>query len=329
MRPNGQLPFETYKAFFKTYRRQNLDRNSVNWSGPMPAITTPFRADLSLDEEGFVANIDRLFAAGSTGMVAVGCTGEFWAMSMAERARVAALTVKACKNRGPAIIGTGAIRPEDVIEQIHAAKEAGADGVLVMPPFFAHLTDAEIIAHFEAVNAKSVLPILLYNIPGNAGNAITPDIADRLAGLDMVVGIKESSGSWNNFHATLNRVRDRMLVFCGPSSVYGVAATLAGADGLIDCFPNVWDKGCLDLWHATRAGRLDEAWALQENGIALTNLFTSGERTLYPSTKSAMNLLGLPGGGVPRPPLRPLSGAVQAGLEAGLRNLLAFPAKVA
>ncbi len=306
-----------------------MNRDSVNWTGPMPAITTPFRADLSIDEESYVANIARLFEAGSTGMIAAGCTGEFWAMTFAERARLATLTVQACKGRGPAIIGTGAIRQEEVIEQIHAAKEAGADGVLVMPPFFAHLTDAEVIAHFEAVDAKSVLPILLYNIPGNAGNAVTPAIADRLASLDNVVGIKESSGNWTNFHATLNRVRDRLLVFCGPSSVYGVAATLAGADGLIDCFPNVWAKGCLDLWHATKAGRMDEAWALQQTGIALTDLFTSGDRTLYPATKAAMNMLGLPGGGIPRPPLRPLSGPALMGLQAGLDRLMPAHAKVA
>ena len=111
------------------------------------------------------------------------------------------------------------------------------------------------IAHFEAVNDASVLPIVLYNIPGNAGNAITPDLADQLADLDKVVAIKESSGNWNNFHATLIAVKDRIRVFCGPSSVFGVPATLAGADGLIDCFPNVWAPGCLDLWHKTKAGR--------------------------------------------------------------------------
>jgi len=295
----------------------------------MPAITTPFRADHSIDEDSFVKNIARLFKAGSTGMVAAGCTGEFWALSLAERAHLAKLTVDACKGHGPAIIGTGAIRAEEVIEQIHAAKEAGADGVLVMPAYFAHLTENEVTQHFVTIAEASVLPVLLYNIPGNAGNAITPDIADRLADLDMVVGIKESSGSWTNFHTTLNRVKDRIRVYCGPSSVYGVAATLAGADGLIDCFPNVWDKGCLDLWHATKAGRMDEAWALQQTGIALTTLFTSEGRTLYPATKAAMNIMGLPGGGVPRPPLQPLSGAALAGLEAGLAQMNMNPAKVA
>lgn len=306
-----------------------MNRDSITWAGPMPAITTPFRADYSIDEESYVANIDRLFQAGSTGMIAAGCTGEFWSMSLDERARLAKVTVDACRGKGPAIIGTGAIRQDEVIEQIHAAKDAGADGVLVLPPYFAHLSGAEVIAHYEAINAKAVLPIILYNIPGNAGNAITPALASILADLDNVVAIKESSGNWRNFHETLVAVKDRIRVYCGPSSVFGVAATLAGADGLIDCFPNVWDKGCLDLWHATRAGRLDEAWALQKTGLELTELFTSGGRGLYPSTKAAMNHFGMPGGGIPRPPLRPLEGPALVELIEGMERILAKTSRAA
>lgn len=306
-----------------------MDRSSVDWAGPMPAVTTPFRADLTIDDEAFAANVDRLFEEGATGIVAAGCTGEFWSLKLPEREHLAKLTVEACKGRGPAIVGTGSIREGEIADQIHAAKEAGADGVLVMPAYFVRLTEAELIAHFEAVNAEAVLPILLYNIPGNAGNAITPAIADRLADLDNVIGIKESSGDWNNFQDTLIRTKDRIRVFCGPSSVYGVPATLAGADGLIDCFPNVWGPGCVDLWHATKAGRMSEAWALQATGIAMTDLFTSEGRTLYPATKAAMDYLGLAGGGVPRPPLRALEGDALKGLRTGIDKLITRPAKVA
>jgi 4-hydroxy-tetrahydrodipicolinate synthase len=288
----------------------------------MPAVTTPFRADFSIDEEAFVANVERLYDAGSTGMVAGGCTGEFWALTLPERAALARLVVKASAGRGTAIIGTGAIRAEEVIEQIHAAKDAGCDGVLVMPPYFAHLTAAEIIAHYTVIDAASTLPIILYNIPGNAGNALTPAIVDTLADLDNVVAIKESSGNWNNFHETLLTVKDRIRVFCGPSSVFGTAAVLAGADGLIDCFPNVWAPGCLDLWHATKAGRLDEAWALQHTGIQLTQLFTAEGRTLYPSTKAVMDMLGLPGGGQPRPPLKALEGDQLSSLQRGFNAIM-------
>ncbi|MGB3408340.1 MAG: dihydrodipicolinate synthase family protein [Jannaschia sp.] len=303
-----------------------MNRNSIDWSGPMPAITTPFSADLSIDEEGFVDNVTRLFDAGATGMIVSGCTGEFWAMTLDERARVARLAVEACKGRGPAIVGTGSIREDEIVDQIFAAKDAGADGVLVMPPYFARVTDAEMIAHFEAISNRSALPIVLYNIPGNAGNAISPALAHRLADLDKVVAIKESSGDWSTFQATLNAVRDRIRVFCGPSSMFGVPATLAGADGLIDCFPNVWAKGCLDLWHKTRAGDMDAAWALQRTGIALTDLFTTGGRTLYPATKAVMNRFDMPGGGRMRPPYRDLSGPALAGLIQGFEKLAGLTA---
>ena len=306
-----------------------MNRTSVDWTGPMPALTTPFRDDLTIDDEAFAANVDRLFEAGATGMVVAGCTGEFWALTLAERAQLARTAVTAARGRGPVIVGTGAIREGEIVDQIQAAKEAGADGALVLPPYFVRLGDDELIRHFETVDAQSVLPLVLYNIPGNAGNAIGPALAGRLADLDRVVAIKESGGDWTKFHDTLLRVRDRIRVFCGPSSVFGVPAVLAGADGLIDCFPNVWAPGCLDLWHATRAGRMREAWSLQRTGLALTELFTTGGRSLYPATKAAMDRLGLAGGGQPRPPLRPLEGEALRGLEEGLERLLGRPAKAA
>ena len=305
-----------------------MNRDTIDWSGPMPAVTTPFNVDMSVDEESFVANVKRLFDAGATGLVGAGCTGEFWALSPQERQNLARLAVETCDGRGPIIIGAAGICEEEVIEQIAAAKEVGADAALVLPPYFVKVTDVETIAHLEAIADRSELPVVLYNIPGNAGNAITPDIADRLADHDKVVAIKESSGDWNNFHATLNRVKDRIRVFCGPSSTIGVAATLAGADGLIDCFPNVWAQGGVDLWYKTKAENLDEAWALQRTGIALTELFTSGERTLYPSTKAVMNHLGLPGGGHMRPPYRDLEGTALKGLIEGMETLAVAPAKL-
>ncbi len=305
-----------------------MDRNDIDWTGPMPAVITNFAPDLSIDEAAFTANIERMFANGATGIIAAGCTGEFWSLTLEERARLAALTVKGCAGRGPAIVGTGAIRPEEAIEVAHAAKDAGCDGVLVMPPYFVDLTRRDMIAFFQQVAEAAPLPVVLYNIHRPPGNAITPEIADELADLDKVVAIKESSSNWTNFHETLYAVRDRIRVFCGPSSVFGVAATLAGADGLIDCFPNVWPKGCMDLWHATRAGRLDEAWALQRIGQDMTRLFVTETRKLYPSTKAAMDMLGY-GGGPPRPPLRPLEGATLRELEAGFTELLASPADAA
>lgn len=298
-----------------------MNRHSVNWTGVIPAVTTPFGEDGAIDFDGFAANIRRLMGAGSTGVVSVGCTGEFWSLSMKEREALYKATAAAVGPDGAKIVGAASIIAPEVIEQAHAAKEAGCDAALVLPPFFVHLTEAEIIAHFEAVDRDCPLPIVLYNIPGNAGNALTPSIVSRLADLDNVVAIKESSGDWLNFHETLGRVKDRIRVFCGPSSTLGVNSILAGADGLIDCFPNVWG-GAIDMWDLTHQGHLEEAWRLQRQGIALTELFSSNGYTLYPATKAAMDHLGVPGGGVPRPPLRPITGRSLAAFCDALDELL-------
>lgn len=287
----------------------------------MPAITTPFTASGEVDHDGLAANIRRLMAAGSTGVIAAGCTGEFWSLTETERNAVYKTASTTVGDKGTKIVGAAAITPTGVIEALHAAKEAGCDAGLVLPPYFAHLTDREVIRHYEAVAAKAPLPIMLYNIPGNAGNALTPEIVDVLADLDMVVAIKESSGDWINFQKTLNIARDRIKVFCGPSSTIGVPAMLAGCDGLIDCFPNVW-TGCIDMWSLFQSGKIDTAWDYQARAQALTDLFVSGGRTLYPATKAAMDHLGFPGGGAPRAPLQPLEGAALHDLVQGLDRIL-------
>lgn len=296
-----------------------MNRDDVAWSGPMPALTTPFDAAGRVDNVGFRANVTRILDAGATGIVACGCTGEFWALAMEERKALYAEAVAATAGRGTVIVGTGCVGEADTIALAKHAKQVGADAVLVLPPYFVKLTDDEIFAHYKAVSDAIDLPIVVYNIPGNAVNAISPALADRLADLEKVVAIKESSGDWNNFYATMLAVKDRLRVFCGPSSVFGVPAVALGADGTVDCFPNVW-TGCLDLYYAARDGRSDAA-DLQEMGRKLTDLFTSGGRTLYPATKAAMDMMGFAGGGTPRPPLRALAGTPLEGLRTGLKDM--------
>jgi 4-hydroxy-tetrahydrodipicolinate synthase len=298
-----------------------VDRNSIDWAGSFPATTTPFDKNGKIDEKGFAANIDRLIAAGSNGFVVGGCTGEFWALSHEERKRCYQLAAEVVAKRVTLIAGAGAVTVDETVALTKAETEAGIDGVLILPPYFVKLTDDEIFAHYSDVCDHVGLPVLLYNIPGNAVNALSPGLVARLATLDRVVAVKESSGDWNNYYATFLAVRDRLRVFCGPSSVFGVPAVGLGADGTIDCFPNMWTPGGLELYSSVARGELAEAARLQALGRRLTDLCTSGGRTLYPSTKAAMDLMGFPAGGRPRPPLRPLTGEPLAGLRTGLEQL--------
>lgn len=298
-----------------------MDRTSVDWAGPMPAITTPFHDDGRIDEAEFAANIDRLMKDGATGVVAGGCTGEFWALSHDERKRLYEVSKEAMAGRGTLIVGTGAVTVDEAVALSRHAEKVGCDGALILPPYFVKLSDDEIFAHYADVTTAIGLPVVLYNIPGNAVNALTPALVSRLADLDRVVAVKESSGDWNNYYGTSLAVRDRLRVFCGPSSVFGVPAVDLGADGTIDCFPNVWSPGGLDLYFAPKRGDRAEAERVQALGRRLTDLFTSGGRTLYPATKAAMDMLGLPGGGKPRAPLRALEREPLKGLKRGLRDL--------
>ena len=297
-----------------------MNRDSVDWWGPMSAVITPFDAAGNIDAGALEENIDRTLAAGGTGVLVGGCTGEFWSLSHEERCQLYRIGARCAAGRATVIAGAGSVTVAETVSLARAAQDAGCDAALILPPYFIRLNDDEIFEHFREVDAAISFPIVLYNIPGNAGNAITPELAVRLAELDNVVAIKESAGDWNNFHATLIAVREQLRVFCGPSSIYGVPAVAAGADGFIDLFPNVWLPGSVDLFHTARAGRLEEARALQETGRRLTDLFTSGGRSLYPATKAAMARLGFAAGD-PRPPLRPVTGRSLGELHAGLAEL--------
>ena len=250
-----------------------------------------------------------------------GCTGEFWTLSHEERARYYSLAVEVVAGRVTLIVGTGAVTVDETVKLTNMAHKAGADGVLILPPYFVKLTDDEIFAHYRDVVSRTRVPILLYNIPGNAVNALSPTLARRLADLDTIVAIKESSGDWNNFYATLITVADKLRVFCGPSSIFGAPAVELGAEGFIDCFPNVWTDGGRPLYEAAKNGDRKRAAELQKIGLQLTDLFTSDGRTLYPATKAAMDLMGFPGGGRPRPPLRATEGKQLEGLRNGLLKL--------
>jgi 4-hydroxy-tetrahydrodipicolinate synthase len=298
-----------------------MDRNSIDWSGVFPAMTTPFDDDDKIDEKEFAASVDRLIDAGANGFVVAGCTGEFWTLSHEERARYYNLAVEAVAGRVTLVVGTGAITVDETVKLTNMAHKAGADGVLILPPYFVKLTDDEIFAHYRDVVSRTRIPILLYNIPGNAVNALSPPLVRRLADLDTIVAVKESSGDWNNFYATLITVADKLRVFCGPSSIFGAPAVELGAEGFIDCFPNVWTDGGRPLYEAAKNGDRKRAAELQRTGRQLTDLFTSDGRTLYPATKAAMDLLGFPGGGRPRPPLRSTEGKQLEGLRNGLVEL--------
>ena len=284
-----------------------MDKRSVDWSGAIPALVTPFDTNGAIDERGFVENIESCLGNGVGALVPSGCTGEFWALTSAERVRLFHLTVEAARGRVPVIASTGAVTTREVIALSTAAQEAGCDGIMVLPPYFVRPTADDLVAHYRAISDAVKLPMMLYNIP-NTGNPLTPDLVARLAEIDTVVAIKESSLDYVNLYRTMRLVGDQLHVFCGPATLYGVPALLMGAPGIIDTIPNYWGAGAVAMFQAATTGDLPRARALQAEALALKDLLNAKGRNQYAAIKALMNILGLPGG-QPRLPLRPLTPA--------------------
>ena len=297
-----------------------MDRNSIDWHGPLVALITPFKKSGEIDKDSFCQNIDRMIKNGATGVLVAGCTGEFWALTNREKKLLFELTVETVNGRGTVICNCSAITPEETIELTRESENCGSDGSLILPSYFVKLTENEIINYYNNISSATSSPIIIYNIPNNAVNDITPELALKLCKVKNIVAIKESSGDWKNFYNTLILAKLKIKVFCGPSSVYGFPATMADADGTIDCFPNVWAPGCMDIFFKSKNGAYTESMKLQEIGNNLTELFTSGGKTLYPSTKAAMNILGF-NGGYTRPPLNDLDKNLIKDLEKGLKQI--------
>lgn len=296
-----------------------MDRRSVDWQGPITAIVTPFDADGRINEAAFRQVVEQQIRAGVTGIVVAGCTGEFWSLSAAERKQLYALAVNAVAGRVPVIAGTGAVGTPETIELTAHAKAVGCAGAMILPPYFVKLAPEDIIAHYAAVAERVKFPVMVYNIPANNLNAVTPELADRLADIETVVAIKESSFDYRTLSRTIAKVKDRVLVF-GPYSTFGYAAHIMGAAGSVGILHHVWGRGPTDLHDACARGDVAAAAELQRTAGALLDLLGGNGRNVYSALKAAMTLVGNPGG-LPRAPLKPLAAHHVEELAAGLAAL--------
>jgi 4-hydroxy-tetrahydrodipicolinate synthase len=284
----------------------SMDRLTVDWHGQGTAIITPFSKAGEIDEPALRRQVNFLIAQGVNFIVANGCTGEFWAQTMEERKRVVHIIVEAAAGRVPVIGGSSANSTPEVIEYSRYHREIGCSGVMIMPPFLVRPNKEDIFHHYKAVSDTVEIPILLYNIPRDTVNDLTPDLVDRLADLPTVVAIKDSTFDFNIFYQLQTLVGDRIRVLIGPSTMFGHAALELGADGWVDTYSNLWPALTIDLYNASKSGDLTRAKEIQAKAAEFRRWLSGSDRNMYCAVKAAMNILGLPGG-YPRLPLRPLA----------------------
>lgn len=230
------------------------------FGGAIVAIVTPFRNG-KVDEEALRNLIEEQIAAGTDGIVPCGTTGESTTLSHLEHDRVIEITVDAAKKRVPVIAGTGSNSTAEALRLTRHAWEAGADGALMVSPYYNRPTQEGLYQHFRTIAEEIPIPIIIYNIPGRTGSNVLPETLARLSKLKNIVGVKEAS-------ASLKQMSD-VIQLCGPDfvvlsgdDIFTLALMAIGGKGVISVISNVAPADMAGMVDAFIAGDLAKARAL-------------------------------------------------------------------
>jgi 4-hydroxy-tetrahydrodipicolinate synthase len=306
-----------------------MNRDDVTWRGYWPASPTPFAADGSYDAAAHRALIDWYVGEGMHGVFVNGTTGEWFSQSDDERRLVAETAVEAAAGRIPVVVGVTSLTAKHAAELGRHAVAAGAAGIGSTPPPYSKTYPDETVRYFQDISDGVDAPLMVYNWPHGTSVDIGPDLAERIAAVDNVVAIKDSTPDQQQFFATTRRVLGTVRVFGPFMSVAGLEFLLAhGGDGFIGG-GSLWGARDAEFWEAVWRGDADTA---REHARRTDELFPKlwlpggwgGRFGAYQSQlKALMRMLGQPGGEV-RPPRLPVTDETSLGqmrevlVEAGL-----------
>lgn len=270
------------------------------FEGILPAIITPFRRDSGkgLDIEGLRSNIESLLECGIHGIVPCGSTGESATLTFEEHEQVISATVEIVDGRVPVLAGTGSNNTEEAIRLTRSARDAGADGALIISPYYNKPNRSGLVKHFTKI-ADLGLPIVLYNVPGRTGQNLQPDLVTELARHPNIVGIKEASGDITQISRIIEETRDEDFVVLSGDDAMTLPILALGGAGVISVTANVNPRLMVQMYDAFRAGDLARA---QDLHYTLAPLM----RAMFVDTnpipvKKAVGLLGMAAGPVRLP----------------------------
>jgi len=227
------------------------------FEGVHTALITPFR-DGRVDEAAFREIIERQIEAGIDGFVPCGSTGESATLSHAEHRQVVELVIEAVAGRVPVIAGTGSNSTREAIEFTAHAREAGAEGALLLSPYYNKPTQEGIYAHYATIAEETGLPLVLYNVPGRTASNILPDTIARLARLPGIVGIKEASGNLDQMAQIIAKSPPDFVVLSGDDSLTLPLLSIGGK-GVISTTSNVAPAQVGDLVRSFLSGDVARA----------------------------------------------------------------------
>ncbi|HXX76407.1 MAG TPA: 4-hydroxy-tetrahydrodipicolinate synthase [Nitrospiraceae bacterium] len=227
------------------------------FTGSLVAIVTPFRKG-KIDEQTFGSLIEWQIANGTNGIVPCGTTGESATLSHEEHHRVVELTVEIVNRRVPVIAGTGSNSTDEAIALTRHAKQAKADGALLITPYYNKPTQEGLYRHYKAVAESVDIPLVLYNIPGRTGVNMLPATIARLSAIKSVVGVKEGSGSVQQASDIVQMCGERLTVLAGDDALT-LPMMAVGGKGVITVTANVVPAEMANLVKTFMAGKVDEA----------------------------------------------------------------------
>ncbi|HEX5409214.1 MAG TPA: dihydrodipicolinate synthase family protein [Gemmatimonadaceae bacterium] len=249
------------------------DMESHDWRGVFPAITTPFREDLSVDHAALHAHVSWLVDQGARGIIALGSLGEATTLAAAEKVQVLETCCAAAASRAPVIAGISALSTADAVALARAAHTAGCDGLMVLPPYVHHGDWRETRAHVDAVIDATPLSCMLYNNPIAYGTDFLAPHIDELARHANLHAVKESSGDVRRITAIRERLGDRLAIFVGLDDLV-VEGVHAGAVGWVAGLVNALPNESVRLFALATNGKVQETRALYDWFLPLLRLDT-------------------------------------------------------
>ncbi|WP_255152234.1 4-hydroxy-tetrahydrodipicolinate synthase [Halorarius halobius] len=266
--------------------------------GVLPPITTPMDESGDVDHEALRAHINRLEAAGVHGIIPCGSTGERATLTREEHERVIETTVDAAST--PVLAGTGASSTQEAIELSTHAADVGADGVLVIYPYYSWPANDHVVRHYEAIADAVDVPLVIYNIPKRTARNLEPDATVRLADHPNIAGIKESAGDINQMYELLQRTRDKEFDVLSGYDSQALSTITLGGTGITSVAANVFPETVCELYDAARTGDLERGRELHEEILELESAMNL--QTIPIAVKAALDIVGVHGPHV-RPPL--------------------------
>ena len=262
------------------------------FKGSNVALVTPFKGN-SLDEETYIKIINFHLENGTNGIVPAGTTGESPTLSHKEHEKVIELCIQEAKGKIPVIAGTGSNSTTEAISLTQHAEKAGADGALIVTPYYNKPTQEGLYQHYKAINDKCGIPIIIYNIPGRSVIDMTVDTMARLFELKNIVGVKDATGDLNRVDETFKKIGNEFIQLTGEDGL-AYEYNKKGGVGCISVTANIAPKMCSDMQKFSKSQDKDEQKKAEEIDIKLQPVHKSLFIESNPSpVKYAAKLIGL------------------------------------